>query len=67
MQVSKTTADYPVKDLRWSERDNLYIGLVKDPVYGREDLHDGFIVVVWNKQGKPQKVNKGRNELIIVL
>jgi hypothetical protein len=67
MNITQTIKGYPVKDLRWSERDNLYIGLVKDDEYGRPELFDGYIVVVWNKHGKPQKLNKGRTELIIAL
>lgn len=67
MDVTQTTAGFEVKNLKWNQRDNIYVGLVKDPVYGRADLHDGFICVQWNKQGYPLKLNKGRTELNLAL
>lgn len=64
-EITSTEAGYPIKDLKWNQRDNIFVGLVKDPLYGRPDLYDGFVSVQWNKQGKPLKVNKGRKELIL--
>lgn len=66
-KIAKTKEGYPVKNLKWNERDSIFVGLVKDPVYGRADLFGGFICVQWNRQGKPLKVNKGRKELILDL
>ena len=46
--------------------DNLIVGLVQDPVCGRPDLHNGFIVVVWRRNGKVEpRYGKGRDDLEI--
>lgn len=65
--ITNTTEGYPVKNLKWNQLDNIIVGLVKDPIFGREGLNDGYICVQWSKYGKPIKLNKGRNELIIQL
>lgn len=50
-QITHTQGGYEVKDLTWLERDNVIRGRVKDPVTGRENLHGGFVVVTWRKNG----------------
>lgn len=63
--ITTTKNGFPVKDLRWLPVDNIIVGLVKDPLYGKQHIHDGFIAVQWTSKGKPIKLNKGRTELII--
>ena len=65
--INQTNGGYPVKDLRWLPLDNIIVGLVKDPMYGKPELREGYIAVQWNKYGKPIKLNKGRDELILKL
>jgi len=65
--IKKTNAGYLVKNLKWSKRDNIIIGQVLDPVFGKAELYDGFISVQWSKYGKPIKLNKGREDLILNL
>ena len=65
--VNQTVGGYPVKDLRFLPLDNIIVGLVLDPVYGKPTLRDGFIAVQWDKRGRPIKLNKGRSELNITI
>jgi len=37
--------------------------LVKDPIWGRETLHDGFISGQWTRKGVPTNRIKGREDL----
>ena len=64
-QITETVEGYPVKNLKWNVLDNIIVGQVKDELYGRKDLHNGFISCQWNRFGKPLKLNKGRKELIL--
>jgi hypothetical protein len=50
-QITHTVEGYEVKELVWLERDNVIRGRVKCPVLGRENLHNGFVVVTWRKNG----------------
>ena len=49
--ITHTIKGYEVKELVWLERDSVIRGRVKDPIMGRESLHNGFIVVTWRKNG----------------
>ena len=49
--ITETVEGYEVKELTWLERDGVIRGRVKDPVTGREDLHNGFVVATWRKNG----------------
>ncbi len=49
--ITHTVEGYEVKDLVWKPLDNIIRGMVKDPVRGRETLHNGFVVVTWKKNG----------------
>ena len=65
-RITQTKGGYPIKDLRYKKMDNLIVGLVQDPVCGRPDLHNGFIVVVWRRNGKVEpRYGKGRDDLEI--
>lgn len=61
--ITVTTGNFEVKDLKYNQRDNIIVGLVKDTEYGNPLLRDGWICVQWTRQGKPLKLNKGRIEL----
>lgn len=65
--ISKTAEGYPVKNLKWNQRDNIIVGMVKCPILGRENLHDGYVCVQWTKFGKPTNKWKGRIDLKISL
>ena len=52
-QITETVDGYEIKDLRWLPIDNIFVGLVKCPVWGNESLHNGFISCSWTRRGKP--------------
>lgn len=64
-KITETLSGYHIKNLKWNAVDSIYVGLVKDELYGRKELRDGYICVQWNRHGKPLKLNKGREELIL--
>ena len=49
--ITETIEHHPVKDLAWLNQDNVIRGRVKCPVQGRENLHEGYVVCVWRKNG----------------
>jgi hypothetical protein len=49
--ITQTVEGYAVKDLVWRPLDNIIRGFVKDPVTGRETLHNGFVCVTWKRNG----------------
>jgi hypothetical protein len=61
--ITETATGYPVKNLRWLKVDNIITGLVKDPVCGKETLHDGYISGQWTRKGIPTNKIKGREDL----
>jgi hypothetical protein len=63
--INKTKNGYEVKDLRFLPVDNIIVGLVKCPILGRANLREGFICVQWTTKGKPLRINKGREDLIL--
>jgi len=50
-KITQTVEGYPVKDLRWLPVDNIIIGLVKCPIWGKPTLHDGYVSCKWRKNG----------------
>lgn len=63
--ITETTSGYPVKDLRWLPIDNIIVGLVKDPILGKANLHDGYISGAWRKNGSPTNRIKGCEDLTL--
>lgn len=61
--ITHTATGYPVKSLRWLKTDNIITGLVKCPVWGKQNLHGGFISGMWTTKGIPTNKIKGRNDL----
>lgn len=51
-KIKETIGGVPVKDLRWNKYDSIYYGLVKCPIWGKPNLHDGYVAVTWRKDGK---------------
>ena len=47
--IKETIEGYLVKDLKWNQLDNILVGLVKCPIIGRDNLHDGYVVCQWRK------------------
>lgn len=61
--ITKTISGLEVKNLRWLKVDNIIVGQVKDPVWGKETLHGGFISAQWTRRGIPTNKIKGREDL----
>lgn len=61
--IKETNGKLEVKNLRFITLDNVIVGQVKCPLFGKPTIHDGFISCTWTKQGKPLRINKGRTEL----
>lgn len=49
--ITQTVEGYKVKNLTWKPIDNIIVGLVKCPIWGKETLHEGFVSCKWNKVG----------------
>ena len=64
-QIVETVEGYPVKDLRWLPKDNIIVGLVKCPVWGKESICEGFVSGMWRRTGIPTNRIKGRNDLTL--
>jgi hypothetical protein len=65
-KITQTLGGYPIKDFRYNHRDNVFVGRVQDPICGRPNLHEGFVVVVWRTNGKVEpRYGKGRTDLEI--
>jgi|688.fasta_scaffold150702_2 hypothetical protein len=54
-RITETMGGYLVKNLRYKKVDNLIVGMVLDPIWGRDSLHNGFVNICWNKRGKVDK------------
>jgi hypothetical protein len=65
--ITHTVGGYEVKDLSYKKVDRLITGRVKDPFNPFPNLYEGFVSVVFNTSGYPQRMNKGRNDLRIEL
>lgn len=53
LTITETVGGYDVKSFRWDNISNIYIGQVKDPVCGREELFDGYVATCWRANGSP--------------
>jgi len=58
--ITKTIDDYHVKNLKWDSISNIYIGHVKCPIMGREELHEGYISATWRANGFYIDKGKGK-------
>ncbi len=64
--ITETIEGYPIKDLKWKPIDSIITGLVKCPIMGREDRHEGYISFQWRSNGKPFKmIDRGRIDLTL--
>ena len=66
-KVTETINGYSVKNLRYLKLDNIIIGHVKCPIFGKETLHEGFCSIQWTAKGFPIRKYKGLSEYKINL
>jgi hypothetical protein len=59
--ITETVEGYPVKNLKWNELDNILVGMVKCPLFGRDNLHEGYVVMTWRKNGSLTSKYGGSN------
>jgi len=50
-QIIRTIGGYEVKELRYKPLDRLILGFVKCPIWGKKELHNGYIAVAWRRNG----------------
>jgi len=50
-KITSTIEGYEVKNLRYKLPDNVIVGQVKCPIIGNPNLHNGFVVCVWHRNG----------------
>lgn len=67
--IKVTIAGYEVKNIKWNPIANIFVGLVKCPIWGKKELHDGYTPCNWMRNGKPTKKYGGssRQDLTIIL
>lgn len=58
--ITATIEGYHVKNVKWDGISNIYVGLVKCPIRGRENLHDGYISATWRRNGFYIDKGKGK-------
>jgi hypothetical protein len=63
--ITHTVGGYEVKDLKYKKVDRIITGRVKDPSNLFPHLYEGFVSIVYNLNGYPQRDNKGRKDMII--
>ena len=61
--ITETATGIPVRNLRYLKVDNIIVGQVKDPVWGKETLHEGYVSGMWTTKGIPTNKIKGREDL----
>ena len=64
-RITETIDGSLVKDLRWLSTDNIIVGLVKDEIYGKDHINDGYKSGQWSRNGTPTNRIKGRTELTL--
>ena len=62
-KITRTKNGSHVKDLRWLPLDNIIVGLVKDDLWGNDNINDGYISGQWKKNGISTNKIKGRTDL----
>ena len=67
MEITETISGYPVKNVKWNPIDNVYTGIVKCPITGREELRDGFVSCCWRRNGVPTQKFGGGNRKDLTL
>lgn len=61
--ITETATGIPVRSLRYLKVDNIIVGQVKDSMWGKETLHEGYISGMWTRKGIPTNKIKGREDL----
>ena len=65
LNITQTTNGYQIKSLKWNPVDNIIVGMVKCPLIGRINLHEGYVCCQWKRNGKPTNNFKGREDLTL--
>lgn len=65
--IVTTLGGYPLKNLRFISIDNIIVGQVLCPLFGKETLHDGYVSIQWSSKGIPIKKYKGMPDYSINL
>lgn len=65
LPITETVTGIEVKQVRWNSAVNLHLGFTRDPLWGKPDLHGGWVTCSWRKNGKC--VNRTRPELDIII
>lgn len=50
-KITHTTEGYEIRNLKYKPLDNIIVGQVKDPIAGKPNLFDGWIMVTWRLDG----------------
>ena len=58
-KITETISGLEVKNLRYNSLDNIIVGQVKCPIFGKATLFEGYVCIQWNKNGFPIRKYKG--------
>ena len=64
-KINNTIGGYEVKGLRYKPLDRLIVGFVKCPIWGKPTHNNGYVSVVWRRNGNvlERYGGKDRNDL----
>lgn len=65
--IEQTSGGYKLKNLRFIKLDNIIVGQVLCPTFGKPNLYDGYCTIQWNTSGIPIKKYKGMSEYSITI
>lgn len=65
--ITETHGKYPIKNLRFLSLDNIIVGQVLCPIFGKPTLFEGYVSIQWNNKGVPIKKYKGMPEYSITV
>jgi len=49
--ITETIVGFKVKNLTWKPIENIFVGLVQDPIFGKPELRDCFVSAGWRSNG----------------
>lgn len=58
-KITETISGLEIKNLRYIAVDNIIVGHVKCPIFGKATLFEGYVTIQWNKNGFPIRKYKG--------
>lgn len=65
--ITETVTGLKVKNLRYNKHDNILVGHVLCPIFGKPTLFDGYCSIQWNINGFPIRKYKNFEEYKIDL